>query len=259
MNNFSLKELYDVALKATYPIEIDGKVIEAGETIAFFDQLQIANFDEKKSLTTARGGQDARALIFWEETKELALSFSQGIFSKTQLSLMTNAQLIQSNDKPIKINKREIVETDEEGYASTKFLMCERPYVYDVKSGQKITSFTWNEFKIDTYQPFIEVMIDYQFNYLDKVSILTVGQPLTNGFLSLEGKTRVKDDTTGQVKTGIIRIPKLKLLSNLSMRLGKDAIPQVGRLDAIAVPTGPKGQKMVMELIFLEDDIDSDM
>ena len=89
--------------------------------------------------------------------------------------------------------------------------------------------------------------------------MLTVGNPLTNGYLSLEGKTRVKDDITGQVKTGIIKIPKLKLLSNLSMRLGNDAIPQVGHLEAIAVPTGPKGQKMVMELIFLEDDIDSDM
>jgi hypothetical protein len=43
------------------------------------------------------------------------------------------------------------------------------------------------------------------------------------------------------------------------MRLGDDAIPQVGRLDAIAVPTGARGEKKVMELIFLNDDIDSDM
>jgi hypothetical protein len=82
---------------------------------------------------------------------------------------------------------------------------------------------------------------------------------LTNGYLSLEGKTRVKDDITGQVTTGIIKIPKLKLMSDLSMRLGQDAVPVVGRLDAIAVPTGERGHKKVMELIFLNDDIDSDM
>jgi hypothetical protein len=43
------------------------------------------------------------------------------------------------------------------------------------------------------------------------------------------------------------------------MRLGQDAIPLVGRLDAVAVPTGERGQKKLMELIFLSEDIDSDM
>jgi hypothetical protein len=48
-------------------------------------------------------------------------------------------------------------------------------------------------------------------------------------------------------------------MSNLSMRLGQDAAPQVGQLDAVAIPTGAKGKKKIMEIIFLEDDIDSDM
>jgi hypothetical protein len=102
-------------------------------------------------------------------------------------------------------------------------------------------------------------LIDYYYDYNNNYEIFSVGSPLISGFVSLEGKMRVKDDTTGQITTGIIRIPKLKLLSNLSMRLGQDAIPMVGRLDAIAVPTGERGQKKVMEIIFLNDDIDSDM
>jgi hypothetical protein len=44
MNNFGIKELYDVALKTTYPIEMDGRVIEPGETIAVFDKISLANF-----------------------------------------------------------------------------------------------------------------------------------------------------------------------------------------------------------------------
>jgi hypothetical protein len=102
-------------------------------------------------------------------------------------------------------------------------------------------------------------VVDYYYNYNNNYEILSIGNSLLNGYLSFEGKTRVKDDITGQVKTGIIKIPKLKLLSNLSMRLGSDAIPLVGRLDAVAIPTGPRGSKKVMEIIFLEDDIDSDM
>jgi hypothetical protein len=86
-----------------------------------------------------------------------------------------------------------------------------------------------------------------------------VGREFTNGYLSLEGKMRVKDDITGHIKTGIIKIPKLKLMSDLSIKLGKDASPTVGRLNAVAVPDGQRGNKKVMEIIFLNDDIDSDM
>jgi hypothetical protein len=38
------KELYEVSLKATYPIEVGGKIIEPGETVAAFDRIQLANF-----------------------------------------------------------------------------------------------------------------------------------------------------------------------------------------------------------------------
>jgi hypothetical protein len=102
-------------------------------------------------------------------------------------------------------------------------------------------------------------LVDYYYEYDNGYDIISFGNSLISGYLSLEGKTRVKDDITGQVKTGIIKIPKLKLLSNLSMRLGNDAVPQVGHLDAVAVPTGARGEKKVMEIIFLNDDIDSDM
>ena len=88
---------------------------------------------------------------------------------------------------------------------------------------------------------------------------MTIGRPLVAGYLSLTGKMRVKDDTTGKVVTGIIKIPKLRLMSDLSMRVGSDAIPQVGRLDAVAVPEGVRGQSKVMEFILLNDDIDADM
>ena len=48
-NEFGLKELYDVSLKATYPIETNGRKIEVGEVIAAFDKIQLANFQEIKS------------------------------------------------------------------------------------------------------------------------------------------------------------------------------------------------------------------
>jgi hypothetical protein len=93
-NNIGFKELYEVSLKATYPIEMGDRKIEIGETIAAFDKLQIGVFEEKKNFFSANGGYDNRAHVWWEETKEVRVSLAQGVFSKDQLALMTNAQLI---------------------------------------------------------------------------------------------------------------------------------------------------------------------
>ena len=260
MENIGFKELYDVSLKATYPIEIGDRKIEIGETIAVFDKIQIGNFEEKKSFISANGGFDNRALIWWEETKEVRVSFVQGVFSKTHLALMTNADLIEDEGRAIiSVNCREILETDDRGVATAKHPFSTQPFVYDKITGNRITDIIYAGNSIKTEFAYKEIVVDYYYNYDNGYSILSFGNKLTNGYLSLEGKTRVKDDITGQITTGIIKIPKLKLLSNLSMRLGQDAVPLVGRLDAVAVPTGERGQKRIMELIFLNDDIDSDM
>ena len=259
-NSIGFKELYEVTLKTTCSIEMDDRKIEIGETVAVFDKIQIANFEEKKNFISANGGYDNRARVWWEETKEIRLTLAQGAFSKDQLSLMTGAKLIHDEGRSIvPINSIESVETDSNGVATTKNKIVEPVFVYDKISGVKITNFVINENTIVTDTPYQELVVDYYYNYDTGYHILTFGRGLTNGYLSLEGKTRVKDDITGQVTTGIIKIPKLKLMSNLSMRLGQDAIPLIGRLDAVAIPTGERGQKKVMELIFLSDDIDSDI
>jgi len=43
----------------------------------------------------------------------------------------------------------------------------------------------------------------------------------------LEGQTKVKDDVSGVIKTGIIRIPKIKITSTLSLMLGRNGNPYV--------------------------------
>ena len=259
-NEIGFKELYEVTLKATYPIEMGDRKIEVGETIAVFDKIQIANFEEKKNFISANGGFDNRAHIWWEETKEIRITLAQGVFSKEHLSLMTNAKLVKNDGQSlVTIGLREEVESNELGKAMLKHSVIEPIFVYDKATGKKITDFTYSDNVLFIGQSYTDIIVDYHYNYDNGYSILSFGRGLTNGYLELEGKTRVKDDITGQVTTGIIKIPKLKLLSDLSMRLGQDAVPLVGRLDAVAVPTGERGHKKVMELIFLNDDIDSDI
>jgi hypothetical protein len=88
---------------------------------------------------------------------------------------------------------------------------------------------------------------------------MKVGQNLIGGFLLLEGKTRVKDDITGKTRTAILRIPRLKLVSDLSMRLGREAGPLLANFAAVGYPGIVGKDKTVMEMLFLNDDIDAEM
>ena len=259
-NGLNFKELYSVSLKATLPIEVGGNSIEPGETVASFDKIQIANFQEIKSITSANGGFDNRGLVFWESTKEVKINFTQGIFSKIQLALMANSQFIENVGKEIvPINMREEFESDERGRIDIGRVLRDPVFVYDKTTGKKITGWTRVNNVIYLSEQYKEVIVDYWYDYNNGFTTMRVGKPLTTGFLSLTGKMKVKDDTTGKVVTGIIKIPKLRLMSDLSIRVGSDAIPQVGRLDAVAVPEGARGQSKIMEIIFLNDDIDADI
>ena len=73
-----------------------------------------------------------------------------------------------------------------------------------------------------------EFFLKYRYNYTGGASVAQIGQRFLRTFVELEGKTRVKDDTSGLITTGIIQIPKLKLMSGLSMKLGSQANPVVG-------------------------------
>lgn len=259
-NEFSLKELYDVSLKATYPIEIGGKVIETGEIIAYFDSIQISNFQEIKSYVTAHGGFDDRAHVWWETTKEVNFTMERGIFSKVQFALLSNSKLANiEEEEKILIPIREEIETDEVGRFTLKYFPVGQFFVYDLDTGEKINVFRFYEKTYSTNLPYKKLLIDYNYNYENGGSVVNIGQRLIKGYLRLEGRTKIKDDVTGQTHTGIIIIPKLKLMSDLSMRLGENATPMVGQIRAKLFPEGERTDSRVIEMYFLNDDIDSDM
>ena len=257
-NQFSLKELYDVRIKTTYPIEINGKQLEIGETIAMFDRIKIANFEEIKSFIAAKGGYNNEGRVFWEGEKEIRINFQQGIFNTSQFSLMNNAKLLENKDSGLlTISKREMNQSNGEGNIFLEEAPLGNVFIYDENGNKLSYSQEENRLKID--ETYCRVIVDYEYEYKGNSQSILVGRPLIQGFLSLEGKTRVKEDITGQVKTGIIKIPKLRLMSELSMRLGQDAVPVMGSMTISGLPSGVKGSKKVMELTILEEDIDSDI
>ena len=259
---FALKELTDITLKATYPIEMEGRIFEAGEVIARFDKIQIANFRELTSRVSANGGKQNPAHVVWEDTKEVQLTFTQGIFSKRQFALLSNAKLVKSApEEEILVSAHFEGESDDKCVIVLGKERITNVFVYDAKTFEKINPIRVDLEKgvivIDT--PYRDVEVDFQYYYSNGVTVMTVGQQLIQGFLQLEGKSRVKDDITGKTHSVILRIPRLKLVSDLSMRLGREAGPLLANFSAIGYPSAHPRDKKVMEMLFLNDDIDAEM
>ena len=261
-SEFGLKELYDLTLKVTYPIEMEGRVFETGEVIARFDKIQLANFREISSRVNATGGKYNKTLVTWENSKELQLNFTQGIFSKRQFALLSNAKLIHSapTDR-ILLSAHCSGESDEFGTVQMDRQNVLNVFVYDGKTLERLypTKLDLAKGEVTIAQGYRDVEIDYQYYYDNGATNLVVGQKLIQGFLQLEGKSRVKDDITGKTRTVLLRIPRLKLVSDLSMRLGREAGPLLANFSAVAYPSAEDKEKKIMEILFLNDDIDAEM
>lgn len=259
----SFKDFESVRLKATYNMEIGGRTIEPGETIAYFDKVQIAGLSEVRDYITAHGGFEDRTRVIWDRTKELRLSFSRGVFSKEQFALMYNSQLFEvAQGDLVKVPYREYLESDENGVITCKYAPVHDIYVYNKNTGKRLSFEIVDDEeknKLLIEDPYVDVIIDYYFDYNGNTSVVKIGQRLLTGFVELEGITRVKDDETGRIVTGIIKIPHLRLMSDLSIRLGAAANPVVATFSGTAFPVGPRGNTRVVEFYYLDDDIQADL
>ena len=253
--DYGIKELYSVALKATYKMEIGGIVYEPGEVVMRFDKILIAHVSEDKTMSSARGGAGNPSLITWDNTRDVQFMCEQGVLSKTGLALLSRSKLVNKT-KGEKISVPIVGEEiePENGLITLKYKPNGTGYIYDLESGKKL----YSNLTERTYSAENSVIADYEFDYSNGGDVLEIGHRLFNGYLKLEGKMRLKDDSDGHDKTAIVTIPQIKITSSLTMRLGKNANPTVGNFSFIGYPVGQRGAQQVMSIQILNDDIDSD-
>lgn len=257
-DNFGIKELYDVSLRCTFPMEINGKKYEENESIIKFEHIQIAPLTERKTRNYASGGIGNTRLIDWEDTQEVDFILSEGIISKVGLAILSNS-LLQKNDgnSKIVIPYSETLESDQDGFITTlnKVNNDNTLFVYDAQTGEKLTPIEVNNNKIKIDRGYILTIVDYTFDYQQGSSSYFIGKRLLNGYLKLDGKFRLRDDEDGHTKTGIIEIPRVKLMSDLTLRLGRDVSPYVYRFNLIGLPVGDRKEKYVCKINILEKEI----
>ena len=255
MNDYGIKELYSVALKATYDIEIGGKIYVPEEVILRFDKILIAQANENVTTNKATGGSNNKTLITWDNTKEVQFACSEGVLSKTSLAILSNSKIIEqpkTENISIPVIGEEI--TPVNGFITLKHKPNGIGFIYDKESGEKL----YENLADITYASLNPVIADYNYDYTNGAEVLEVGNRLFKGYIKLEGKMRLKDDSDGHDKTAIVTIPRIRITSSLAMRLGKNANPTVGNFSFIGYPAGKRGAEQVMSIQILNDDIDSD-
>nr|DAM44764.1 MAG TPA: structural protein [Caudoviricetes sp.] len=254
---YSFKELYNLTLKATSPMKIGNRLFEEGEIVTQFDRIQVAGLKDKTISSTAKGGKGNRDLITWEKTKEVQLAFNQGVFSTEQFALMNNAQMVEYIEGA-EVSKRETVIADDNGIVTLAHEPFKKVFVYDQKTYAKVTNFQVRAVTITNLSPYKKYIVDYTYVQKGLAESVLIGRHLFDGYFKAEGRTRIKDDQTGLIRTGIFYIPKLKLVSNLSVTMGTNNSPVSGKFDAVCLAPNDSTSSPI-EFVTLDCDIDSDI
>ena len=255
-NLVGMKEMYDINIRLNQPLEIGGRKYDINETILSFERADIAQIQENKEHKQARGGYNNNMLIDWEIDKEVTFAITHGILSPTTWAVLSNSKLNKKGAKSVSFKEQlTVIEDEDFWYVDLKYIpnhvdgtwglqgnpeneqmpMGRREWLplkplppkpdrflfcYDMETGNRIMKFDVCGNRIIFRGEHRKVMIDYTFDYVDDILQLDIGNRLINGFLNLTAKVTAKDFFTGEPRTAIIEIPKLKIVSNLSMKLG---------------------------------------
>ena len=79
-------------------------------------------------------------------------------------------------------------------------------------------------------------LIDYYYEYEDEALFYSVQKERFNGLFTLEAKFYSKDENEGGNYTNVLWMPKVRIVSNINLRLGERADPTVSTFNIIGLP-----------------------
>lgn len=261
---FGTKELYEATLRANTPMNFGSRKVEVDEPILYFEKVNIASLSESSRPIMARGGWGNTPYVIWDDRSELTFTLSEGVMSSIGLAMLTNAVVKTPQDGNLYLPKREGPFSLEKG----KYILERKPaidkpifcfeYANDAIQ-QKIKEFTVDEntLTIEGADESKEYLLDYRFRYGDDALIYLIKKERFNGTFSLEGKFYTKDEIDGINSTNVLIMPKVRVVSDINLRLGERVDPTVSTFNIIGMPANDAdGQQMLMKIIKLGEDID---
>lgn len=284
---FGIKELYEIVLRAKNPMQFGERFLEKDEPVLYFEKISFANIVEDNRPIIARGGWANLPRVIWEDRSEVRFSVIEGVLSSISMGILLGSRVIASKkDKPILVHKREgpkrlvgdhffhldhwPVNSDRK---KTFIFNYERNAIQEKIYGKRIytqinpldSSETIPTLQLYNDKELTELasmkknyIVDYYYEYNDEALLYTIQKERFNGLFTLEGKFYSKDENEGQNYTNIIYMPKVRVVSNIDLRLGERADPAVGNFEIIALPENTVDyQNLIMDIQKLNDDIDN--
>ena len=273
LQELGIKDLETVCLKTREQVAFGNRVLDAGEPVLYFDNVQIALLSEQVIPTMARGGWGNEPLVIWEDRKETMFSFTNGTLNTISFNLLLNANMLQANEtEPLFMVEKDL-ETDEQGRVVLKYEpdMNSRFFAYiygldhmqekiDIKPEIIVNKDSFGNKQViadfGKEYAYKTILCDYYFNYNKDVILYSMARERFTNLYSLEATFLMKDENEGLLHTGLLRMPKVRVVSNINLRMGERADPSVSTFNIIAIPES-KGNResVVCEVLYLDEDI----
>ena len=294
---FGHKELYEVVLRAKVPMQFGDRYIEADEPILYFDNVNMTLLTEQSRPVFARGGWGNMPRVIWEDRQEVQFQMIEGVMSSTGMGILLSSNVLSQKDKqPLYIHMKEQILTSgtydiEVNEEVKKFPYIElkyEPVLYPQKKtfifeyerkaiqrkiyGRDVSrtdefgnkyhriALAYDKNFTEPVENDREYVIDYYYKYEDEALIYSVQKERFNGLFTLEAKFYSKDENEGKRYTNVLYMPKVRIVSNINLRLGERADPTVSTFNIIGLPETVGDQKnLIMEITRLSTDIDADI
>ena len=293
---FGHKELYEVVLRTNTPMQFGDRYIEADEPILYFDNVNMTLLTEQSRPVFARGGWGNMPRVIWEDRQEVQFQMIEGVMSSTGMGILLSSNVLSQKDKqplyihmkegPLEFSKDNIVQLKHWpiSYPEKKTFIFDyqRKAIQDKMYGKIYISPSDQE-KLDNQEITIndvvpriaiftdkkceepaensgKIIVDYYYKYEDEALIYSVQKERFNGLFTLEAKFYSKDENEGKRYTNVLYMPKVRIVSNINLRLGERADPTVSTFNIIGLPETVGNQKnLIMEITRLGQDIDADI
>lgn len=285
LQELGIKDLEHVVIKAKGPQDYGAFKLDSGEPLLYFDHIQVAQLTEYVRQVAARGGWRNMSRVVWEDRDDVKFVFSNGTINPISLNLLMESNMIIKPEE-VFVPYMEICQVEElpanpnKGYITLSHVVEQRKPIF-IKTVEysnlhsKISEVTIHKpgelkkldsGRIKEVPTELElpgdtigktVAIDYYFKPNSDTVTYTLSQERVANLYTLEATFYMKDENTGDLRTGILEMPKVYIMSNIDLRMGERASPTVGSFEAVAMPEYDdyKDEAVLCRITYIDSDI----
>lgn len=275
---FGVKELYEVVLKAKIPMQFGARKLEEGEPVLYFENIEMSMLSEKSKPVMARGGWSNLPRVIWEDRSEVVFILREGVMSSISMGILLSANMTQKVEgETLMVPKREgpfsldledcfelehwpVLPPDKKVfiYEYERDVAQKKVYGDIISERVNILGERVPRIRVKEADATKNYIVDYYYEYKDEALIYLIQKERFNGLFTLEGKFYSKDESDGLNYTNLIYMPRVRVVSDINLRLGERADPTTSVFNIVGMPEKTEeSDNLVVKIMHLGKDIDA--